>query len=376
MQHLDEGTIHAWIDGELSQEQSGEIAAHVAECPECAAMVAEARGLVAASTRILTALDDVPGGVIPSVPDIAPDIAPAPIVRRRWYQRTDVRAAAALLLVAGTSLVVVKRGGDSGASRATFATQDKRQPSPTASTEAAAAGPVTGTQQVMTDALSPSLVAPAPRAAKPVVPESQMSGAPSRTEAKSGFAVPRDQVAQGNAMANAQPTRLQARDESKSLKEEAAKSRAADVAFALPAPPLARIDAAAPPMVAAPAEGRAGANAPGVVKGRVIDKQSGKGVSQAQVVIEGTSLDAATDKDGNFRIANVPPGDQRLRVRKIGYDAATIPLSKESRDAERATVSLTPSQVALEAVVVPGAANAPTVSTALHVRTRNSFAGA
>lgn len=95
----------------------------------------------------------------------------------------------------------------------------------------------------------------------------------------------------------------------------------------------------------------------------MIDKQSGKGVSQAQVVVEGSKLDAATDKDGNFKIANVPPGDQRLRVRKIGYDAVTILLAKEARGTEAATVTITPSQMALEAVVVTGAATAPTVST-------------
>lgn len=97
MQHPDEGTIHAWIDGQLSPEQGSEITTHAAGCAECAAMVAEARGLVAASTRILTALDDVPRGVIPGVPDIAP----AQIARRHWYQRTDLRAAAALLFVVG-----------------------------------------------------------------------------------------------------------------------------------------------------------------------------------------------------------------------------------------------------------------------------------
>ncbi|MEO7682854.1 MAG: carboxypeptidase-like regulatory domain-containing protein [Gemmatimonadaceae bacterium] len=329
MQHLDEGTIHAWLDGELSPDEASNVAAHASACPECAAMVAEARGLVAASTRILTALDEVPGSVIPSVPDIAP----AQTVRRRWYQRTDVRAAAALLLVAGTSLVVVQRGANSSASRAMLATDDKGQATP-------AAGAAT--------------------------PESRTFAAPLRKEeAKSGFAVPRDQTAQANAMADAQPRRLQARDESQLLKEEAAKSRAADVASVLAAPPIsvARVGAA-PPMVTAPAEGRTGANAPGVVQGRVIDKQSGKGVSQAQVVIEGTSLDAATDKDGNFRITNVPPGDQRLRVRRIGYEAAAIPLSKESRDAKGATVALTPSQVALAEVVVTSAENAPTVATA------------
>lgn len=363
MQHLDEGTIHAWIDGELSPEQGGEIAAHVAECPECAAMVAEARGLVAASTRILTALDDVPGGVIPSLPDIAP--AQTQAVRRRWYQRTDVRAAAALLLVAGTSLVVVQRGADSTATRATFATVDKGQPNSAASTEAAAAGPVTGTKQVMADALSSSAAGPAPRAARPEMPESEMSREPSRrAQTKSGYTMPREQMAQGNAMADAQPSRLQARDESKSLKEEAAKSRPADVAFALSAPSLARVGIAAPPVVAAPTEDRASMNTSRVVKGRVIDKQSGRGVAQAQVVIEGTKLDATTDKDGNFTIANVPPGDLRLNVRKLGYGVTTIPLAKESRDAEGTMVALTPSQVALEALVVTSAENAPRVSAA------------
>ena len=126
MQHLDEGTIHAWIDGELSPDEANDVTAHASACPECAVMVAEARGLVAASTRILNALDDVPGGVMPSVPDIAP----AQTSRRRWYQRTDVRAAAALLLMAGTSLVVVQRGvdtSDTSASRAMLATDDKGQ---------------------------------------------------------------------------------------------------------------------------------------------------------------------------------------------------------------------------------------------------------
>lgn len=360
MQHLDEGTIHAWIDGELPPDEANDVAAHASACPECAAMVAEARGLVAASTRILNALDDVPGGVIPSVPDIAP----AQIVRQRWYQRTDVRAAAAFLLVAGTSLVVVQRGADSSASRAMLATDDKGQATPAATAEASAAGPAAVTQELMADALSSSAPAPATRAAKPAAPESGTFSAPlRRAEAKSGFAVPRDQTAQANAMAGAQPSRLQARDESQLLKEEAAKSRAADVVSALPASPLARVGAAAPPTVAAPAVSRSDVNAPGVVKGRVIDKQSGKGVSQARVIIEGTNLDAATDKDGNFRIANVPAGDQRLRVRRIGYDAVAIPLSKESRDAEGATVTLTPSQMALEAVVVTRAENAPRVAT-------------
>ena len=65
MQHLDEGTVHGWLDGALSPEEARRVEEHVAVCAECAAMVAEARGLIAASSRILGALDAVPGGVVP-----------------------------------------------------------------------------------------------------------------------------------------------------------------------------------------------------------------------------------------------------------------------------------------------------------------------
>jgi anti-sigma factor RsiW len=65
MQHLDEGTIHAWLDGALDAEESARVDRHAAECATCAAAVAEARGLVAGASRILGALDHVPGGVVP-----------------------------------------------------------------------------------------------------------------------------------------------------------------------------------------------------------------------------------------------------------------------------------------------------------------------
>src|SRR5260221_2832253 len=107
MQHLDEGTIHAWLDGELSPSDAEQIEAHTRECPECAQRVAEARGLIAASTRILNALDNVPSGVVPGA---ATPIAPAH--SRRWYDRTDLRAAAALLFVAGGLLIAMHDEGN------------------------------------------------------------------------------------------------------------------------------------------------------------------------------------------------------------------------------------------------------------------------
>ena len=42
MQHPEEGTIHAWLDGALPADEAAAAEAHVAGCSECAARVAEA----------------------------------------------------------------------------------------------------------------------------------------------------------------------------------------------------------------------------------------------------------------------------------------------------------------------------------------------
>jgi hypothetical protein len=96
MQHLDEGTIHSWLDGALSADEAAQTEAHVKECAQCATAVAEARGFIAASSRILTSLDNVPKGVVP-------------VARRRRVRNWPIwRAAAAVLVVALGSFVVLR----------------------------------------------------------------------------------------------------------------------------------------------------------------------------------------------------------------------------------------------------------------------------
>jgi anti-sigma factor RsiW len=354
MQHLDEGTIHAWIDGELSPEQASELEAHVRDCSSCAAMVAEARGLVAASTRILTALDHVPGGVLPSVPDIAP----APVTRRRWYQRTDVRAAAALLFVAGASLVVARsRGTDLPGSRAMIVTADKAPASSSSSIakETAGAEAAQGVQQGMADAANAS-----PRATAPAVAE-RSTVLPGKASATivSPEAAPelrfgavggaRNQSPQPKVMADERASASAPRDESQLSKEEATKRRAAD---AVNIPPVtARSNA--PATVAAPVEMRSRLDATrGSVEGRVTDKTTGQGVANAHVIVEGTTLSAATDKDGKFRIENVPQGARSLRVRRLGYAPGGVPLTVETGKVAAAQIGLAASTTALSEVVV------------------------
>jgi hypothetical protein len=121
MQHLDEGTIHSWLDGALSADEAARVEAHVKECLQCAAAVAEARGFIAASSRILTALDNAPRGVIPAA---APAKRVDPIV---W------RIAATVLVVAAGTLVVFRNGVGT--------TKTEQATSQTAARASSAAGP-------------------------------------------------------------------------------------------------------------------------------------------------------------------------------------------------------------------------------------------
>jgi hypothetical protein len=103
MQHLDEGTIHAWLDGALTADEAARAEAHVKDCAQCQASVAEARGFIAASSRILTALDNAPRGVIPAA-------APARRVQA-WVWRV---AATVLVVATGTILLVREQSAKSG----------------------------------------------------------------------------------------------------------------------------------------------------------------------------------------------------------------------------------------------------------------------
>ncbi len=111
MPRPDEGMIHAWLDGELDAAEAARVERLVADDPEWAAAAAEARGLIAASSRILGALDVVAGDVIPAGGSAAP--VPGAKGARRAVA-SWLRIAAGFVLVAGVAYM----GRDSLASRA------------------------------------------------------------------------------------------------------------------------------------------------------------------------------------------------------------------------------------------------------------------
>ena len=61
MPHVDEGTLHALLDGELAPEALAEVRIHFATCSSCAARLGEARQLLAETERLVSALE-LPGG--------------------------------------------------------------------------------------------------------------------------------------------------------------------------------------------------------------------------------------------------------------------------------------------------------------------------
>jgi TonB-linked SusC/RagA family outer membrane protein len=71
------------------------------------------------------------------------------------------------------------------------------------------------------------------------------------------------------------------------------------------------------------------------VRGRVTETDGGAPVVSAQVVIAGTRLGAVTQPTGDYVIANVPAGQQTIRVVRIGYTpvdkAVTVPATGEVR---------------------------------------------
>jgi putative zinc finger protein len=96
MSHVDDGTLHAYLDGELSPAESQGIAAHIAQCPGCRGRLEEERALIARATELL-ALAAPPDRELP--PFRAGDRKPP---HRLWWRvRLPLAWAATIALALG-----------------------------------------------------------------------------------------------------------------------------------------------------------------------------------------------------------------------------------------------------------------------------------
>jgi len=104
----------------------------------------------------------------------------------------------------------------------------------------------------------------------------------------------------------------------------------------------------------------------GRIVGRVVDANSGQGISDVQVRVDGTTLGALSGVDGRFTVGGVPAGPASLLVRRIGFQAKTVTgVSVAAGRAVEQNVSLTGATVQLAAVSVTASAERGTVAQAL-----------
>lgn len=62
----------------------------------------------------------------------------------------------------------------------------------------------------------------------------------------------------------------------------------------------------------------------GTIRGKIIDVETLEPLIAANVIIEYTTLGAATDVEGNFIIAKVPTGSYKLVITYVGYEKTTL----------------------------------------------------
>lgn len=96
----------------------------------------------------------------------------------------------------------------------------------------------------------------------------------------------------------------------------------------------------------------------GQITGKVTDKQTGDALPGANIYLEGTSLGAASDLDGNFIILNVPQGNYTAVIRYIGYDKVTSEVQVLFKQKSILKIAMTPIVMTGKEVVVTAQAEA------------------
>lgn len=90
----------------------------------------------------------------------------------------------------------------------------------------------------------------------------------------------------------------------------------------------------------------------GSLKGSVYDGESDEPLTGANVIIQGTTLGAATDFDGNFTIRNIPVGQHTVVVSYIGYDKVSIEVNITANRTLEQDFELQPNAIEGEVVTI------------------------
>ncbi|MCX7985608.1 MAG: carboxypeptidase-like regulatory domain-containing protein [Bacteroidales bacterium] len=90
----------------------------------------------------------------------------------------------------------------------------------------------------------------------------------------------------------------------------------------------------------------------GVIKGTVVDAQTGESLIGCNVYIQGTTQGVTTDLDGNFVIRNVKPGKYTLVASYVSYDNKTLEVQVPSTGEVNVSISLSPATITISEVNV------------------------
>ncbi|MGH2568498.1 MAG: TonB-dependent receptor, partial [Bacteroidota bacterium] len=93
----------------------------------------------------------------------------------------------------------------------------------------------------------------------------------------------------------------------------------------------------------------------GKIAGKVVDAQTGESLPGANIVVEGTSLGASTDIEGNYIIMRVPPGVYTVIASFVGYKRVQVENIRVSVDfTTTVNITMEPGDIELEPIVVQG----------------------
>lgn len=104
----------------------------------------------------------------------------------------------------------------------------------------------------------------------------------------------------------------------------------------------------------------------GRVVGRIVDAQTGAGISAVTIQVVGSGMTTMSGVDGRFIIANIPAGTIGLRVSSLGYAEKTVTgITVEAGVATDQSIALETEAVAISALEVTAAAEKGSVNRAL-----------
>lgn len=92
--------------------------------------------------------------------------------------------------------------------------------------------------------------------------------------------------------------------------------------------------------------------ADGVIKGKIIDAKTNEALIGATATIDGTSIGAAADIDGNFVIKTKKDGKMVILFRYVGYEELKKEIDLKDKELDMGTIKLTPVTVGLDEVKV------------------------